>query len=177
MKSRKAQKDLLETVSYDGIDYPALQARGNAAKFARPLFDEVIPPGSRGYDVGFGRPEWAIREDATLVGEGEEFHALNLPAMDPMADYLFSSHCLEHIPGSWMQTVDYWYSMVRPGGVVFLYLPNMNEQHYWAFGNMKHVHYLAPDIVRDYCRNRRYEHLVTPGCDLNASFYCIIQVR
>src|SRR5690606_21289894 len=96
MKSRKAQKDLLDTVSYDGIDYPALQARGNAAKFAKPLFDEIIPPGSRGYDVGFGRPEWAIRADATLVGDGEEFHALNLPAMDPMADYLFSSHCLEH---------------------------------------------------------------------------------
>jgi SAM-dependent methyltransferase len=38
-------------------------------------------------------------------------------------DYVFSSHCLEHIP-DWEAALDEWISKIRPGGVLFLYLPH-----------------------------------------------------
>lgn len=174
---KKAKENLFETIHYGGTDYPALQARGNAAKFARPFFDEMVPEGSRGYDVGFGRPEWAIREDAVMVGDGGEFHALNLPPMEPTADYLFSSHCLEHIPAPVPKVLDYWRSMVRPGGLVFLYLPSMDHQRYWAYGNDKHIHYINESVIEGYCRDRELRACITPGCDLNSSFYCVILVQ
>jgi SAM-dependent methyltransferase len=166
-------------IEYRGRFYPELQTRGNAAKFARPFFDEIVPAGARGYDVGCNRREWAIRPDAELVDPGmdPEYHALNLPAIPGGADYIFSSHALEHVLGSWQRVLDYWLRIIKPAGIVFLYLPNMDEQKYWAFGNEKHIHYLTPEILRGYCEHKGNRYYVTPGCDLNSSFYCLISGR
>jgi len=38
-------------------------------------------------------------------------------------DYVFSSHCLEHIE-NWQETLAEWVSKLRLGGVLFLYLPH-----------------------------------------------------
>jgi SAM-dependent methyltransferase len=42
---------------------------------------------------------------------------------DDSLDYVFSSHCLEHI-ADWRETLRHWISKLRPGGVLFLYLPH-----------------------------------------------------
>ncbi len=42
---------------------------------------------------------------------------------DESQDYLFSSHCLEHVEG-WEAELDKWTRKVRQGGVIFLYLPH-----------------------------------------------------
>lgn len=163
-------------IEYRGNFYPDLQTRGNAAKFARPFFDEIVPAGAIGFDVGCHRKEWAIRPDAILVDPAMDpkYHALNLPEMHPKVDYIFSSHALEHVRDRWATVLDYWLENITPGGTLFLYLPNMDEQLYWAFGNEKHVHYFTPDILRKYCLHKGLRHIVTPGADLNSSFYCVI---
>jgi SAM-dependent methyltransferase len=38
-------------------------------------------------------------------------------------DYIFSSHCLEHIE-NWQQTLGEWVRKLRLGGIIFLYLPH-----------------------------------------------------
>lgn len=38
-------------------------------------------------------------------------------------DYVFSSHCLEHIE-DWREALHLWTSKLKPAGIVFLYLPH-----------------------------------------------------
>jgi SAM-dependent methyltransferase len=42
---------------------------------------------------------------------------------DGSLDFVFSSHCLEHIE-SWQQSLGEWIGKLKPGGYVFLYLPH-----------------------------------------------------
>jgi SAM-dependent methyltransferase len=42
---------------------------------------------------------------------------------DESLDYIFSSHCLEHIE-NWMEYLTEWTTKLRVGGVIFLYLPH-----------------------------------------------------
>jgi len=42
---------------------------------------------------------------------------------DDSLDFIFSSHCLEHIE-NWRSALAEWVKKVKPGGVVFLYLPH-----------------------------------------------------
>lgn len=42
---------------------------------------------------------------------------------DDSLDYVFSSHCLEHIE-NWQEALSGWIGKVRPGGTIFLYLPH-----------------------------------------------------
>ncbi|MEO0272295.1 MAG: glycosyltransferase family 9 protein [candidate division WOR-3 bacterium] len=76
----------------------------------------------KGIDVGAGK--WplpgAIAVDLEL-GPGsansvEEFENESL-------DYVFSSHCLEHIE-DWIETLSLWIKKLKVGGVLFLYLPH-----------------------------------------------------
>jgi len=42
---------------------------------------------------------------------------------DASLDYIFSSHCLEHI-SNWEKELENWYKKIRSGGLLFLYLPH-----------------------------------------------------
>lgn len=42
---------------------------------------------------------------------------------DGSLDYVFSSHCLEHIE-DWRSALVEWIAKVKAGGVIFLYLPH-----------------------------------------------------
>lgn len=65
-------------------------------------------------------------------------------------DFVFSSHCLEHI-SAWEETLDDWIARLRPGGVLFLYLPHP-ECAIWhpgsAFVGDGHKWMPTPDVVR-----------------------------
>lgn len=164
----------MKTISYAGSDYPEFQASGNAMRFALPFAKEVLGGLKFGYDVGCNRAEWAY-PGAKMVDLEMGYNVDDIPG-GRAADYIFSSHFLEHYLGSWWQLLDRWREEVlRMGGVIFLYLPDMSRQRYWAFGNKKHIHYLTPDILRDYCKVRELEHWVS-GTDLNSSFVCVIKV-
>jgi SAM-dependent methyltransferase len=162
----------MKIIEFKDQIYPAFQAEGFAAQFAFPFAQKVCL--GKGVDIGCNRPEWAfpgaIPVDITI---NDEYHAFHLPKE---LDYIFSSHCLEHLP-NWVEALDYWISELKPGGVLFLYLPNMDEQHYWRpWNNRKHIHYLTPKIVYNYLNSREdFEHFFVSDGDLNDSFsviYC-----
>ena len=165
---------MLNTIEYRGNFYPALQTNGNAARFAKAFAAEFCSEGT-GCDIGCNRAQWALVEGALLIDPEicSEYHAMNLPAM--IFDWICSSHMLEHYVGRWQDVVTYWLSKIHKGGVLFMYLPNCEYQQYWAWGNKKHVHYLTPKLLREFCQHEGFKHIVTDGYDLNGSFYVVIE--
>lgn len=162
----------IETIHFYKYEYPAFQSHGFAAQFAFPFAKQVLK--GTGYDIGYSKPEWmlpgAMGIEPTI---NPEFHAMNLPGLH--VDYIFSSHCLEHIH-DWTGVLDYWHTRLRPGGVLFLYLPHY-EQRYWrTWNNRKHVNNLSPELLKDYLTDRGWNKIfVTEGYDLNHSFYAVAE--
>jgi len=157
---------MIETILYKNSFYPAFQGEGYAAKFAIPYALSVCK--GSGYDIGCGRLDWslpgAIPIDPVI---DEEWHANKLPLSK--VDYIFSSHCLEHIP-DWVTTMDYWRDHLNPNGVLFLYLPDFSQEYWRPWNNRKHLHVFTPDIIRSYMHSRGYQKVFVSGVDLNNSF-------
>lgn len=168
------KRQMIDTITYADQTYPAFQAAGFAAKFAFPFAKEVCK-GNCGYDIGYCKEEWKFPNAIGVdLAANNEYHAMNLPEMK--VDYIMSSHMLEHYVGRFQDVIEYWLTKIKKGGVIFLYLPNCEYQKYWAWGNKKHIHYLSPSIMREYCQTLDIaKYFVTDGYDLNGSFYCVIE--
>ena len=108
----------MELIKFNKQTYPKFQSEGNASQFAIPFAKHFCK--GQGLDIGCGKLEWcfpgAIPVDPTL----NQFDALNLPP--GFWDYIYSSHCLEHLQ-DWVIVLNLWTIMLKPGGVLFLYLP------------------------------------------------------
>lgn len=165
---------MLNTIYHEGKIYPQLQATGNAARFALPFAKEMLH--GRGVDVGCCKKEWAFPDAIPIdLDFDDEYHATNLPT--GQFDYIFSSHCLEHLD-DWVGVMDYWTDKLVSGGVMFLYLPHYSQTYWRPWNNRKHVNVLSPELLLDYYHSRPYDKLlVTEGWDLNNSFYAIAQKR
>jgi SAM-dependent methyltransferase len=65
-------------------------------------------------------------------------------------DYVFSSHCLEHVD-NWQDELRIWVSKIKKGGILFLYLPHQ-ECEIWhpgsPFVGTGHRWIPTPDIVK-----------------------------
>ena len=106
----------MQVVEYKGDTYPHFQTIGNASQFAIP-FAKHVCSGS-GYDIGCMKQEWAFPGATAIdLDFDDPWHADNLPSVQ--VDYIFSSHCLEHVP-DWVETMNYWYECIKPGGTLFL---------------------------------------------------------
>lgn len=74
-------------------------------------------------------------------------------------DYVFSSHCLEHIE-DWAGALARWTELVRPGGVIFLYLPHPDCK-IWkpgsAFVGDAHVWSPSPPVIKEALEQRGFE--------------------
>lgn len=154
----------IDTINFKGIAYPKFQSEGHASQFAIPFAKHVCK--GIGYDIGCNRLEWAY-PGAIPIDLQFNSNALDLP--EPMVDYIFSSHCLEHLP-NWVTALDHWGSRLKSGGVLFLYLPHAS-QHYWRpWNNRKHVHIFTPEIIEAYLTDNGYSNIFYSGVDLNNSF-------
>ncbi len=157
----------METIVFNGQTYPAFQAKGFAAKFAFPFALEVCK--GRGVDIGCNRLEWALPGAYTVepllgTGSANDFDDKDL-------DYIFSSHCLEHVD-HWVNTLDYWHTKLRKGGVCFLYLPDFSQLYWRPWSNRKHIHVFTPEIVGAYFKTQpdKWKNVFVSGVDLNNSF-------
>ena len=99
----------------------------------------------------------------------DSWDANNLPEKDP--DYIFSSHCLEHVP-DWVSTMEYWHERLVNGGTLFLYLPDYSQEYWRPWNNRKHLHAFTPQIIGDYMK-QKYKNVFVSGIDLNNSFMVI----
>jgi len=106
--------------------------KGNGAQFIR---DKALPYlKGIGLDVGCSR--WKIKPDVIGVdirkipGVDLTIHDWNAISSNEY-DYLFSSHCLEHIE-NWQDALEHWVRVVKIDGIVFLYLPNPVSYNRWS---------------------------------------------
>lgn len=89
-------------------------------------------------------------------------------------DYVFSSHCLEHIE-NWKETLDLWISKLKTGGVLFLYLPHQSCK-LWHKSNlfMQDIHAWVPtpEVIAEALSKRALEIINRDdGPDNFFSFY------
>jgi SAM-dependent methyltransferase len=164
---------MIETVEFNDKEYPLFQTTGPASQFAIPYAQKVCK--GEGYDVGPRNREWGL-PGAILIDQdfADNYHALNFPYQG--VDYIFSSHCLEHVE-DWIETMDYWYESIKRGGVLFLYLPHYSQEYWRPWHNRKHRHVLTPQILKDYMKDRGYKNIFASGVDLNNSFMIMGEKR
>jgi hypothetical protein len=163
---------MLSTIVHDENLYLKLQTNGNAARFTMPFASEILS--GEGLDIGCNRPEWAFPGAKMIDLEmDDEWEAFNLPEKE--YDYIFSSHCLEHI-NDWIGALDYWTTRLKKGGIMYLYLPHYSQTYWRPWNNRKHVNILQPQYLRDYFNARNYSKvLVTDGPDLYNAFTCVAE--
>ena len=188
----------IEIIQHQHNKYPKFQSEGYAAQFAIPYAKHVCK--GIGVDIGCNRLEWmyagslvsnptkprlkvqykewlaeAIKDttqpahsfpiDPVING----FEAMKFPKDCSDLDYVFSSHCLEHIP-DWVTVLDSWYDKLKPGGVMFLYLPGFSQSYWRPWHNRKHLHIFEPHHMWTYFRDKGYQNIFYTQRDLNDAF-------
>jgi SAM-dependent methyltransferase len=150
---------------YKGALFPQYLKEGNAARFIAPVA-ELFCQG-RGIDVGCGK--WPLKgaEPLDLKDGGD---AMALPGID--YDFVFSSHCLEHIENP-VAALEHWRSKMRYGGTLFLYLPHP-DMTYWLPQNCrKHLHAWKPKQMAHLLRDLGFKRVVHSERDMAWSFCCV----
>jgi len=156
---------MIKTIQYKEHTYPSFQSEGNAAQFAIPYAKHVCI--GTGVDIGCNRLEWSFPGSLPVDPIINEYDALNFPYEN--LDYIFSSHCLEHLY-DWVSVLDYWTSKLKAGGVLFLYLPDYSQEYWKPWNNRKHLNIFSPIIIKDYLEDRNYNTIFTSQVDLNNAF-------
>jgi SAM-dependent methyltransferase len=105
---------------YKGHYYPDYLTAGGAS---HAIFREALKHcKGKGVDVGSGH--WPLPGAIALDAARGPGKARSIREFEPASlDYVFSSHCLEHI-AAWQEELDLWIAAIKPGGVLFLYLPH-----------------------------------------------------
>jgi hypothetical protein len=162
----------MDIIEFKGCKYPRFQAKGNASQFAIPFALHFCK--GKGYDIGFCKEEWkfpgAVGIDECL---NNGYNAMKLP--EKGVDYIFSSHCLEHVD-NWIEVLEYWLSNIRKDGTLFLYLPDISQKYWRPWHNKKHKHSFTPQIIEEFLKDHGCNNIFISGIDLNNSFMIVCTV-
>jgi predicted SAM-dependent methyltransferase len=162
----------MEVVNFDGKNYPLFQTKGNASQFSIPFALHFCK--GHGYDIGFCKEEWKLPNSTGIdICLNNGYHANNLP--DEKVDYIYSSHCLEHVD-NWIETLELWISKIKENGILFLYLPDFSQKYWRPWNNRKHKHCLTPDILKTFFEDKKLKNIFVSGIDLNNSFMIVGQI-
>jgi SAM-dependent methyltransferase len=125
----KVNKDGKEYFRYKGELYPANLWGGNAASQIWPKVKQYCV--GTGIDVGADR--WPV-EGAIPVRNEPLQNAYKLDSFaDNSLDYVFSSHCLEHLDRP-EEALALWIEKLKVGGKIVLYLPHI-DMKLWLPGS------------------------------------------
>lgn len=115
--------------------YPGYLQRGNMAEVVGDLALQYC----RGAGLDIGAGQWPL-PGARAVEDKADENAYRLKVENNSQDFIFSSHTLEHL-ARWQDALQEWRRALKPGGILFLYLPHpacamwavgVNPQHVWA---------------------------------------------
>lgn len=161
----------MKTLSFREREYPDFISHGHHSRFIMPVAEEIIGYNRLGVDVGCKHREWAYPGSICIDTSFEDgFHATNLPHAGTL-EYIFSSHCLEHVP-DWKEVINYWHSALQEGGILFLYLPHIDNE-YWDVRFMptkRHVNNLLPEVVAEQFRVAGFNNVFNSERDAAYSF-------
>ena len=155
--------------------YPNYLNTGNAADFIKCKAKEYMK--SRYVDVGCSR--WPLMNSIPVDKKNRNVIE---NAEDNQFGGVFSSHCLEHIP-KWDKELTLWHRIIRPGGVLFMYLPHPQCEPWHAktgsWVRKEHVWNPDPVTVVQFLREKlNFEILeYTSRPDPLWSFYVIARKR
>lgn len=159
---------------YQGTLYPDTLNHGNARSHVEPLALKYC----KGSGIDIGADRWPL-PGATPVYNEPRQNAYCLDAFaDASLDYVFSSHCLEHLV-RWQDALKLWIAKLKPGGILFLYLPH-HSMKLWAPGGpwagLHHVWQPRYEILREFLEQNGLEILAgEAGKDEYWSFHLIAQ--
>jgi SAM-dependent methyltransferase len=148
---------------YKGKRYPAYLKGWNGMGHVQ-MFAKFFCEG-KGLDVGCGL--WPLPDAIPVEIERGDFDANNLP--EGQYDYIFSSHCLEHVPNP-IAALEHWKGRLKPGGVLFLYLPHPDMKYWLPQNNRKHLHQWWPDDMESILTDLGFENIIRSERDLYWSF-------
>jgi len=166
---------MIDTIKFEEEKYPKFQSEGNAAQFAIPYALHVCK--GKGVDIGCSKLEWAFPGARPIdLAFEDDFDAYNLPYEDGSLDYIFSSHCLEHLP-NWVDALDYWGSKLKNKGTLFLYLPHYSQKYWRQWNNRKHVYTFLGNEIKDYLVSSNYTNIFVSQPDLNNSIMIMAEKK
>lgn len=142
--------------------FPAYLKTGNACQFIAPVARHFCR--GHGLDIGAGR--WPL-EGAIPVDRQNGDDVLALPFGS--LDFVFSSHCLEHLDDP-IAALRHWKSLLRPGGVLFLYLPHPSMQYWLPQNCAKHRHAWWPEDMAQIVADLGFENVIRSERDMAWSF-------
>lgn len=93
----------------------------NSGFFTQYMSGQGLDIGFQGYTDG-AQPilDTAIGVDTNYPG----YNGSNLPFQSESQDYVYSSHCLEHIEHDY-HTISEWFRVLKPGGHLVIVVPHM----------------------------------------------------
>jgi len=147
--------------------WPEYLFQGNATKWIK----DIALRYCKGDGIDFGAGKWCL-PGAIPVDQATYF---TLEDFDPASlDFVYSSHCLEHIR-AWKLTLKDLLFILKPGGIIFLYLPHANSP--WT-GWRKHKWTPDTDMVLTELENQGAEFVhCSIEADAYRSFYVVCRKR
>jgi predicted SAM-dependent methyltransferase len=163
----------INTINDHGQLVPDYIANGFHAQYIFPIASKVCT--GEGLDIGCGREDWKLPGsfgiDPKITPQYDAYHLPEHPK-NKKWDYIFSSHCLEHLP-DYMAALRLWTDMITLGGTLFLYLPHYNCRHWRPHIKMNsavHLHQFYPEQIKEILEELEYSNIFVSGCDLAYSF-------
>lgn len=156
---------------YEGKLFPDYLKRGNACEHIA-VTAKFFCRGD-GLDVGAGR--WPLPGSTPVeLVDGGNAYDLPEPKTDAQRlrggwDYVFSSHCLEHLNDP-VAALEHWRDRLRPGGVLFLYLPHPDMTYWLPQHCRKHRHSWTPDAAGRLVADVGFRDVIRSERDLYWSF-------
>lgn len=151
------------TFFYRGELYPDYLRHGNACRFIAPVAKQFCK--GFGYDVGCG--DWPL-DGAVPIDLKRGGDAMALP-QGSLVDYVFSSHCLEHLANP-IAALEHWRSRLRRGGILFLYLPHPDMVYWRPEICRKHLHSWTPEQMAEIVQELGFEKVMHSERDMAWSF-------
>lgn len=151
--------------------YPIYLKDGPGSRFIEP-FARFFCKG-HGVNIGYGDSHGKIFDQNCLfldLRDGIDCSALDLPLLS--LDFVFSSHCLEHLT-DWKSSLNNWVARLRVGGCLFLYLPHHDMEYWRPENNSKHKSIIFEDDLVSFLRKLYFEPLFVTGRDLYWSYSCV----
>lgn len=147
---------------YKGQLYPEYLKGGNACQFIAPTALQFCK--GKGLDIGANK--WPL-PGATPIDIDTVWTAMELP--HGLNDFLFSSHCLEHLSNP-IAALEHWKTRIRTGGVLFLYLPHPDMTYWKPQHCRKHLHSWRPSDMAQILSDLGYRNVIHGERDLAWGF-------
>jgi len=153
--------------NYKGSIYPEYLKNGNAVGHIEQIASQFCK--GKGLDIG-GFYGWTLPGaiPINIADKILDYDAYNLPAHSEL-DYIFSSHCLEHLTDP-IKALEYWIDHLMSGGTLFLYLPHPDMAYWRPENNRKHLHMWQPSEMADIFNALGLENVINSERDMYWSY-------